>query len=173
MQDVTVEFADRLQLASESMSKAMDQALQEFRERLMEADTALTAAMNRRLAILRGEPTEPAKDNPTPPHCTYPNCDCGISFPEGYMPSEATQCPRMGETSASTREHARLLDLFPHAAKALAMGVTLCEFPNCECTGVQVEPGEGGPRLDQCPRIALYEASGAEEIAGQETPNVG
>jgi hypothetical protein len=25
--------------------------------------------------------------------CTYPNCDCPISFPEGHTPSEATECP--------------------------------------------------------------------------------
>lgn len=27
--------------------------------------------------------------------CTYPLCDCAVSFPEGYNPSEATECPRM------------------------------------------------------------------------------
>jgi DNA-directed RNA polymerase subunit RPC12/RpoP len=26
--------------------------------------------------------------------CTYPNCDCAVSFPEGYRPSVATECPR-------------------------------------------------------------------------------
>lgn len=26
--------------------------------------------------------------------CTYPDCDCAISFPDGYKPSEATECPR-------------------------------------------------------------------------------
>ena len=26
--------------------------------------------------------------------CTYPNCDCPVSFPRGHHPSEATQCPR-------------------------------------------------------------------------------
>jgi hypothetical protein len=26
--------------------------------------------------------------------CTYPNCDCAVAFPEGYKPSEETECPR-------------------------------------------------------------------------------
>lgn len=26
-------------------------------------------------------------------HCEYPECDCAVSFPEGYKPSEATECP--------------------------------------------------------------------------------
>lgn len=26
--------------------------------------------------------------------CTYPACDCAVSFPEGYKPSAATQCPQ-------------------------------------------------------------------------------
>ena len=26
--------------------------------------------------------------------CTYPDCDCAVSFPRGHHPSEATQCPR-------------------------------------------------------------------------------
>lgn len=27
--------------------------------------------------------------------CTYPNCDCAVSFPEGYKPSEETECPKL------------------------------------------------------------------------------
>lgn len=26
--------------------------------------------------------------------CAYPNCDCAVSFPEGYKPSLETECPR-------------------------------------------------------------------------------
>lgn len=26
--------------------------------------------------------------------CTYPDCDCVVSFPTGYRPSTATECPR-------------------------------------------------------------------------------
>lgn len=26
--------------------------------------------------------------------CQYPNCDCAISFPDGYKPSVATECPK-------------------------------------------------------------------------------
>lgn len=26
--------------------------------------------------------------------CTYPSCDCTISFPGGYVPSTATECPK-------------------------------------------------------------------------------
>lgn len=25
--------------------------------------------------------------------CTYPVCDCPVSFPKGYKPSDATECP--------------------------------------------------------------------------------
>lgn len=27
--------------------------------------------------------------------CTYPNCDCAVSFPKGYLPSDATECPKL------------------------------------------------------------------------------
>lgn len=26
--------------------------------------------------------------------CTYPDCDCAVSFPENYRPSKLTECPR-------------------------------------------------------------------------------
>lgn len=29
--------------------------------------------------------------------CTYPDCECAISFPAGHKPSEATECPKHDE----------------------------------------------------------------------------
>ena len=28
--------------------------------------------------------------------CQYPQCDCAVSFPEGYHPSTETECPKGG-----------------------------------------------------------------------------
>lgn len=39
--------------------------------------------------------------------CRYPNCDCSVSFPEGYKPSELTECPYLkgGEPPHRTSIH--------------------------------------------------------------------
>lgn len=142
MQDVTIEFEGRLQQASTGLSLAMDAALQEFRTRLMEADMALTAAMNSRLAVLRGEGAEPAGGPPSPPPTVLP-------------PPPATQ-------PASLDENERLRGLFPRASGAILAGQPICEFPNCECEGLVVPIGSL-PTLDQCPRVAIYEASAGDE----------
>lgn len=34
--------------------------------------------------------------------CMYPNCDCAVSFPKGYTPSDATECPKMGRPKFDT-----------------------------------------------------------------------
>lgn len=150
MQDKTIEFEERLQAASVAMSLAMDQALQEFRTRLMEADMALTAAMNSRLAVLRGEPAggepEEIKANKT----------LANSPPPWELPP-ATQ-------PASLDENERLRGLFPRASGAILAGQPICEFPNCECEGLVVPIGSL-PRLDQCPRVTIYEASATEETS--------
>lgn len=31
------------------------------------------------------------------PTCRYPDCDCAVSFPQGYKPSIATECPKAVE----------------------------------------------------------------------------
>lgn len=36
--------------------------------------------------------------------CIYPECDCPVSFPEGYKPSEATECPMLPRRSPSGGE---------------------------------------------------------------------
>lgn len=35
-----------------------------------------------------------ATDGEKPFTCTYPDCKCPVSFPEGHKPSLATECPR-------------------------------------------------------------------------------
>jgi len=32
--------------------------------------------------------------------CTYPNCGCPVSFPEGHRPSVETECPRYAAVTA-------------------------------------------------------------------------
>lgn len=144
MQDVTIEFEGRLQQASTGLSLAMDQALQEFRTRLMEADMALTAAMNSRLAVLRGEPAEPTGGSEANPPSSPPPTVLHLS---------ATQ---------PADENERLRGLFPRASGAILAGQPICEFPNCECEGLVVPIGSL-PTLDQCPRVAIYEASAGDE----------
>ena len=37
--------------------------------------------------------------------CHYPHCDCPVSFPEGYKPSEATECPRCVDNETELGEY--------------------------------------------------------------------
>lgn len=145
MQDVTIEFEGRLQQASTGLSLAMDAALQEFRTRLMEADMALTAAMNSRLAVLRGEA---AGGEEIKPNKTLANPPPPWELPPATQP-------------ASLDENERLRGLFPRASGAILAGQPICEFPNCECEGLVVPIGSL-PTLDQCPRVAIYEASAGD-----------
>lgn len=125
MHDKTTEYEETLRQAYEALGKAFEASLQEFKTRLMEADFALTAAMNHRLGVLRGdkteeekteeEKTEPKTVEPTvakPPVvkldelqtaetssqaiCTYPECQCAVQVPIGTLP-QLSQCPKAQE----------------------------------------------------------------------------
>lgn len=135
MHDKTTEYEESLRQAYEALGKAFESSLVEFKTRLMEADFALTAAMNHRLAVLRGEVSVqvPVQDKekgqeksveppPTPPAALPP--------PEPFLS-------------------------FPHAVEALRRGEVLCTYPECKCE-VQMPTGSH-PTILQCPEIARYE----------------
>lgn len=134
MHDKTTEYEESLRQAYEALGKAFESSLVEFKTRLMEADFALTAAMNHRLAVLRGEVPAEAKEKEKKEQ------DKGVE--PSPPPPPALPPP---EPSLS----------FPRAVEALRRGEVLCTYPECKC-GVQMPTGSH-PTILQCPEIARYE----------------
>ena len=101
---------ERLRYLDEEMSRLralndeLAAAATKFREGMDEETARLCAINDELLAMLRfaaaiiGHPDDEgskliAATIAKAGGCTYPNCDCAVSFPEGYHPSEATECP--------------------------------------------------------------------------------
>lgn len=134
MHDKTTEYEESLRQAYDALGKAFESSLVEFKTRLMEADFALTAAMNHRLAVLRGEVPAEAKEKEQEKKQEQ--------TPEPPPPP----APPPSEPSIS----------FLHAVEALRRGEVLCTYPECKCA-VQM-PAGSHPTILQCPEVAKYES---------------